>query len=93
MTVVQVVMLVRDLTIEKIREVIEIMIEKEMIMTEDLKIRTGQGIMNLITRKIMITGVKIMEQALKTMIIGQRITIINEKMIKEQETMITEEKV
>ena len=93
MTVVQAVMLVRDLTIEKIREVIEIMIEKEMIMTEDLKIRTGQGIMNLITRKIMITGVKIMEQALKTMIIGQRITSINEKMIKEQETMITEEKV
>ena len=93
MTVVQVVMLVRDLTIEKIPELIEIMIEKEMIMTEDLKIRTGQGIMNLITRKIMITGVKIMEQALKTMIIGQRITIINEKMIKEQETMITEEKV
>ena len=93
MTVVQAVMLVRDLTIEKIREVIEIMIEKEMIMTEDLKIRTGQGIMNLITRKIMITGVKIMEQALKTMIIGQRITIINEKMIKEQETMIIEEKV
>ena len=93
MTVVQAVMLVRDLTIEKIREVIEIMIEKEMIMTEDLKIRTGQGIMNLITRKIMITGVKIMEQALKTMSIGQRITIINEKMIKEQETMIIEEKV
>ncbi len=69
------------------------MIEKEMIMTEDIKVRTGQGIMNLKTRKIMITGAKIMEKALKTMIIGQRITIINEKKTKEQETMITEEKV
>ncbi len=82
-----------DHMIEKIPELIEIMTAKEMIMTEDLKIMTGQGIMNLITRKIMITGGKIMGKALKNMIIDQRITTTNGRRIIDLKIMILDEKV
>ena len=82
-----------DHMIEKIPGLIEIMTAKEMIMTEDPKITTGQGIMNLMTRKIMITGGKIMVKVLKTMIIDQRITITNGKKIIDLKIMIIDEKV
>ena len=82
-----------DHMIEKIPGLIEIMTAKEMIMTEDLKITTGQGIMNLTTRKIMIIGGKIMVKALKNMIINQRITITNGKKNIDRKIMIIDEKV